>query len=203
MRSETAHGITHHVGVFYDVTNRRAEADRIQRMAHYDLITSLPNRALLEDRAHQTIAKAVRDGTRLAVMFLDLDRFKRVNDTHCHSIGDRLLNEAAVRLQACLRASDTVARIGGDEFVVLLPEVEAVANAMTVAQKMRESLNQPFEFDGKYLHISCSIGIALFPGDGINEKQLIEKADAAMYRAKKSGRNRVEPYPRGATEFVK
>lgn len=135
-------------------------------------------------------------------MFLDLDRFKQINDTLGHAIGDLLLKEAAARMQDCLRASDTVARIGGDEFVVLLPAVEAAADAMVVAQKMRHALSQPFELAGHSLHVSCSAGVAIHPAHGGDEEQLLKHADIAMYRAKNSGRNSVEFYRQEATERV-
>ena len=163
----------------------------MQHLAHYDLLTGLPNRALFADRARQALAKAKRDQTELAVMFLDLDKFKQINDTLGHATGDLLLKEAAARMQACLRASDTVARIGGDEFVVLLPSIEAATNAMAVAQKMRQVLDQPFVLAGHTLSISASIGISIYPGHGDDEKQLLKNADIAMYRAKGEGRNRV------------
>ncbi len=192
--------VTHHVAVFSDVTEHRVEADRIRRLAHYDLLTGLPNRVLFTDRAHQALAKALRDKSELAVMFIDLDRFKAINDTLGHAVGDLLLKAAAARMQDCLRASDTVARIGGDEFVVLLPEVEAAANVMAVAQKIRHALVRPFELACRSLSVSCSVGIALHPGHGGDEKQLLRNADIAMYRAKKNGRNRVEFYRQEVAE---
>ena len=192
--------VTHHVGVFSDITNHRAEVDRIQRLAHYDLLTSLPNRVLFSDRVAQALARARRDGTELALMFLDLDLFKQINDTLGHAVGDLLLKEAAVRMQACLRASDTVARMGGDEFVLLLPEVDGAANAMAIAQKIRHALNQPFELAGHSLSVSCSIGIAIHPKDGEDENKLLANADSAMYRAKQGGRNRVELFRQEAAQ---
>lgn len=201
VRDETRGG-THYVAVFSDITKHRIEADRIQHLAHYDLLTGLPNRTLLVDRARQALAKARRDKTELALMFLDLDLFKRINDTLGHDVGDLLLQEAATRMQDCMRASDTVARIGGDEFVVLLPAVESAEDALVVAQKIREQLNQPFELAGHSLCVTCSVGVAVYPGHGGDETQLLKNADVAMYRAKKNGRNRVEFYRPEASERV-
>ncbi|MBE0621747.1 MAG: diguanylate cyclase, partial [Burkholderiales bacterium] len=194
--------VTHHVAVFSDVTEHRVETDRIRRLAHYDLLTGLPNRALFADRARQALAMAKRDKTELAVMFLDLDRFKEVNDTLGHAVGDLLLKAAAARMQDCLRASDTVARIGGDEFVVLLPTIETAENAMAVAQKMRHALLRPFELAGRSLRVTCSVGVAVHPGHGDDEKQLLRNADIAMYRAKKGGRDSVEFYRQEVVESV-
>lgn len=201
VRDETS-SVTRHVAIFSDVTEHRVEADRIRRLAHFDLLTGLPNRTLFADRARQALAKARRDGTELAVMFVDLDQFKQINDTLGHAVGDLLLQQAATRMRDCLRASDTVARIGGDEFVVLLPTtVEAAVNAMVVAQKMRHALSQPFELAGHSLRVSSSIGVAIHPGHGGDERELLRNADIAMYRAKSGGRNRVEFYRQeGAAE---
>ena len=190
----------HHVGVFSDVTNKRAEAERIQRLAHFDLLTSLPNRALFEDRARQALARAKRDCSELAVMYIDLDWFKEINDTLGHDTGDLLLKEAAQRMQSCLRASDTVARMGGDEFVALLPDVVSAANAMAVAQKICHALSEVFDLAGHKLRVSCSIGIAIHPGDGNDARQLLKNADIALYRAKQNGRNCVDLFRREASE---
>jgi diguanylate cyclase (GGDEF)-like protein len=157
----------------------------------------LPNRALFADRAHQALVKARRDQSELAVMFVDLDLFKQINDTLGHAIGDLLLKAAAARMQDCLRGSDTVARIGGDEFVVLVPDVESEENAIAVALKMRGALARPFRLAGRAASVSCSIGVAMFPEHGGDENQLLSNADTAMYRAKGRGRNLVELYRRG------
>ena len=183
---------THHVAVFSDISERKAAEERIQHMAHYDLLTNLPNRALLIDRLQQALAKAKREKAHMALMFIDLDKFKPVNDKLGHNVGDLLLKEVAKRLQYCVRGSDTVSRLGGDEFVVLLPTVEEKQDAMMVAEKILHSLNQTFELAGHDLHISSSIGVAVYPEHGNDEETLIKNADTAMYCAKESGRNTVK-----------
>jgi diguanylate cyclase (GGDEF)-like protein len=160
-------------------------------MAMHDQLTGLPNRTLLNDRLHQALLTSIRDDSKGAVMFVDLDRFKQVNDTLGHDVGDQLLKQVAKRMQACLRASDTVARIGGDEFIVLLRPVAGGKDAIGVGEKVRESLRQPFTVAGKELNISCSIGIAIYPWHGADEIELSKKADIAMYRAKEGGRDSV------------
>ncbi len=185
---------THHVAVFSDISERKAAEERIQHMAHYDLLTNLPNRALLIDRLQQALAKARRDKAHMALMFLDLDKFKPVNDALGHHVGDLLLKEVAKRLQYCVRGSDTVSRMGGDEFVVLLPTVEETQDAMIVAEKILHSLNQTFELAGHDLHISSSIGVAVYPEHGSDEEMLLKNADTAMYLAKECGRNNVQIY---------
>ncbi|MBI5922242.1 MAG: diguanylate cyclase [Betaproteobacteria bacterium] len=183
---------THYVAVFSDITERKAAEERMQHLAHFDLLTGLANRTLFTDRLQQAVAKARRDKNNLALMFIDLDEFKPVNDGLGHHIGDLLLKEVANRLQECLRReSDTVGRLGGDEFVVILPEIEAAKDALNVADKILHTLNQPFDIAGHDIHISASIGIALFPEHGSDEKLLLKSADAAMYRAKEGGRNRL------------
>lgn len=184
---------THYVAVFSDISERKATEERMHYLAHYDVLTGLPNRALFSDRLRQTIAKARRDKTRVALMFIDLDKFKPVNDALGHHVGDLLLKDVANRLSECLRReSDTVGRMGGDEFVVMLPEIETVQDAMVVAEKILHALNQAFEIGEHIIHISSSIGIAIFPEHGKDENLLLKSADAAMYRAKESGRNRME-----------
>jgi diguanylate cyclase (GGDEF)-like protein len=133
----------------------------------------------------------------MALMFLDLDGFKPVNDTFGHTVGDLLLQEAAHRMRECVRASDTVGRTGGDEFVVLLHRIEDEADALTVAEKIRQALCRPFELAGQHLEISCSIGIAIYPEHGTDEKELSHSADSAMYCAKQEGRNRVRLFRLG------
>jgi diguanylate cyclase (GGDEF)-like protein len=160
--------------------------------SHTDALTGLPNRTLLEDRLRQAIIKAQRDGGYLALMIVDLDKFKPVNDTHGHAVGDELLREMARRMVACVRESDTVARMGGDEFMVLLPGVDQVHDALLVAEKIRESLNHSFALEGDRMAISASIGVAAFPEHGDDATSLFRAADEALYRAKAQGRNRVE-----------
>ncbi len=170
-----------------DISERKRAAERMDHLAHFDLLTDLPNRVLLSDRLRQALAKAKRDHAHLALMFIDLDKFKPVNDTLGHDVGDLLLKEVAKRLQNCLRESDTVARMGGDEFVVLLPLVAQEANALLVAQKILAALTEPFALAGHKLHISASIGVAIYPEHGKGEEQLLKSADYAMYQAKERG----------------
>lgn len=182
-----------YLGVATDITGRKIAEAEITRMAYHDQLTRLPNRRLLHDRMQVAIAQARRETTRLALMLIDLDKFKPVNDNLGHAVGDLLLRAVAERMQACLRESDTLARIGGDEFVVLLPGIETQQDALGVAEKIRLALNEPFELEGGYkLSIACSIGIALYPDHGRDEKRLLKIADDAMYAAKELGRNRVQ-----------
>jgi diguanylate cyclase (GGDEF)-like protein/PAS domain S-box-containing protein len=180
-----------YIGSCVDVTESHVEHIQTQFTAQHDPLTHLPNRLLLEDRLQQLLSSAKRDKERAALLFVDLDRFKPINDSHGHDIGDRLLQEVAKRLQACVRESDTVARIGGDEFVILLPMVESPEDAKQVAEKIRAALNQPFNVAALTLHISSSTGIALYPEHGVSNEQLLKNADTAMYWAKESGRNEV------------
>jgi diguanylate cyclase (GGDEF)-like protein/PAS domain S-box-containing protein len=179
--------IFRYVAVFSDISERKVAEERLHRLAHYDVLTDLPNRVLLNDRLQQGLVNAKRNKGRMALMFLDLDKFKPVNDTLGHNIGDLLLKELAQRLQHCIRESDTVARIGGDEFVVLLPSIEEEQDAIRVADKILQTLKQPFDLAGHHLHISSSIGIAVYPEHGEDERQLSKNADTAMYHAKKNG----------------
>lgn len=182
------------LGWFYDISDRKAMEEQVQHLAHYDPLTNLPNRTLFADRLQQALTLAKRDHLHLALMFLDLDKFKSLNDTLGHDVGDLVLKEVAQRFQGCLRESDTVARIGGDEFMVLLPIVEAAQDALAVAEKIRYALNLPFKLAGRSLNISSSTGVALYPQHGTEENQLIKNADIAMYYAKASGRDTVSLY---------
>lgn len=158
---------------------------RLQRMAQYDQLTQLPNRELLRDRLKASLALAKSESGRMALLYVDLDRFKEVNDTHGHAVGDMLLQAVANRLKGCVRETDTVARIGGDEFVVLLHSIQASEDADSVAGKIRHILAQPLRLDGHSLNIQLSIGVAHFPEHGTEEKQLFRHADEAMYTAKR------------------
>lgn len=189
-------------GISTDISERKDIEEHMRHMAQYDGLTHLPNRALFGDRLQQALAAAKRDRNHLALMFLDLDKFKPINDTYGHAVGDLLLKEAAQRIQDCLRASDTAARIGGDEFVVLLPVVETEQDAGMVGEKIRHSLVQPFELAGHTLNISSSIGIAVYPEHGAEEKLLVKSADIAMYHAKKNGRDNVKVYQPGMQEIL-
>jgi diguanylate cyclase (GGDEF)-like protein len=163
-------------------------------MAQHDFLTGLPNRSLLTDRLAQLIALAQRHGKRIALMYLDLDHFKHINDSLGHAVGDQLLQSAAKRLQECVRHSDTVCRQGGDEFVVLLAEVEAVSDAALTAEKLIEAMTEPYLIGGHRLHVTLSIGISVYPDDGKDAEALVRNADTAMYHAKKSGRNHYEVF---------
>ncbi|MBQ4854035.1 diguanylate cyclase [Rhodanobacter sp. B2A1Ga4] len=169
---------------------RKQTHTRLQHLARHDQLTDLPNRELFHDRLHSALAMARREQRRLAVLYLDLDKFKPVNDRHGHDIGDLLLREVAARINHCVRESDTVGRIGGDEFVVLLNDIGLPEHAVVVATKIRAALGRPFELAGCRLQVSASIGIALYPDHGEDDKQLLRHADDAMYNAKRQGGNR-------------
>lgn len=158
---------------------------RLQYMAQYDQLTQLPNRELLRDRLKASLQVAREDGGRMALLYVDLDRFKQVNDTHGHAVGDMLLQAVANRLKGCVRETDTVARIGGDEFVVLLHSIRAADDTDIVVEKIRQVLVQPLRLDGHSLNIQPSIGVARYPDHGTEEKQLFRHADEAMYCAKR------------------
>src|ERR1700730_5386771 len=175
--------------VFHDVSAVRAKTLELSHLAQHDFLTDLPNRVLLNDRITQAISFAARYSKQLAVMFVDLDGFKRINDSLGHTVGDKLLQSVASRLVACVRRSDTVSRLGGDEFVVLLYQVEHAEDAAFISKKILSSLAEPFSIDQKHLDISASIGVSTYPGDGQDAESLLHKADTAMYAAKKLGRN--------------
>ncbi|MGW8465174.1 diguanylate cyclase domain-containing protein [Pseudomonas sp. CLCA07] len=165
---------------------------RLQQMAQYDQLTQLPNRGLLRDRLKASLAQARADGGCMALLYVDLDRFKDVNDTHGHTVGDMLLQAVANRLKGCVRETDTVARIGGDEFVVLLHSIHASEDADRVSEKILRVLAQPLRLDGHSLNIQISIGVAQFPEHGTEEQQLLRYADEAMYTAKRQHHLRLE-----------
>ncbi len=181
--------IQNYIAVFSDISERKAADERINFMAHYDELTALPNRVLLHDRLLQAIIGAPRHKKKVAVLFLDLDRFKNINDTLGHSFGDLLLQSVAERLTACVRISDTVSRLGGDEFIVILHDLAETAHAGVAAQKIIDSLSDRFVIRDLELHTTASIGISIFPDDGMANEELISNADVAMYRAKEIGRN--------------
>ncbi len=177
------------VVVFRDVTTARAQSLKTSYLAQHDGLTALPNRALLNDRLNQAMALAQRHGKELALLFLDLDDFKRINDSLGHAVGDRLLQSVAQRLLACVRSSDTVSRQGGDEFVVLLSELERAKDAAVLAAKMLVMLERPHRIQQLDLRLTASIGIATYPDDGTETETLLKNADVAMYRAKHRGPN--------------
>ncbi|WP_412479817.1 diguanylate cyclase domain-containing protein [Azonexus sp. IMCC34839] len=176
------------------LSESRAAEERIRHLAQHDPLTDLPNRALFADRLEQALANAKRDQQVFAVMFLDLDDFKLINDNLGHDIGDRVLQQVAYRLRASLRESDTVARTGGDEFIALLRNTKGTLEILAIAEKLRDALAQPFLIDDHSLNVSASIGIAAYPEDGIDSVALLKHADEAMYAAKRNGRNRVQIY---------
>jgi diguanylate cyclase (GGDEF)-like protein/PAS domain S-box-containing protein len=186
--------VTHYVATHTDITLRKAAEEEINLLAFHDPLTLLPNRRLLDDRLHQAVALAKRDQHRLALIFIDLDKFKPVNDEFGHAAGDELMRAVALRLQSCVRASDTIARVGGDEFVLLLPHIEAIADALSVADKVHGVLKQQFQLQSAVtatVSISSSLGIAVYPDHASDELTLMRQADAAMYQAKTAGRNQV------------
>lgn len=174
----------------HDITALKEAEDQIRQLAYYDTLTGLPNRRLLLDRLSHALAQARRFGRSMAVMFLDLDRFKLINDAFGHSVGDELLKQVAQRLTGCVRAGDTVARPGGDEFVIVLTEVGHPLDAARVAEKIIDTFSTPLPLDGVEMPMTTSIGIALYPVNGSEDvEELMIKADMAMYEAKEAGRN--------------
>ena len=186
--------LTHYVGSFFDITERKKSDDEIHRLAFYDSLTNLPNRRLLIDRLQHALATSERSGRHGAIMFIDLDNFKVINDTKGHDCGDVLLVEAARRLQSCVREGDTVARLGGDEFVVMLEDIkgdmeQAVTLADEVGEKILAALNRPYTINGSEYHSTASIGVNLFVNRELSADTLLKYADIAMYQAKGAGRN--------------
>lgn len=181
--------IGHFISMQEDVSAQLAAQARIEHMAHFDALTGLPNRSLFFDRLKQATAISKRTVERVALLFLDLDRFKPVNDTYGHAVGDALLKAVAERLQNCVRESDTVARIAGDEFTVVLSRIASRADASIVAEKIVKAISDPFLLDGHSVEIGASVGIALYPEDAQDERELVKLADNAMYDAKRCGRN--------------
>jgi len=181
--------VSHYVAVFSDITHRKEDEALIWRQANYDPLTGLPNRSLFLDRLTQVAGQAQREDKPFAVMFLDLDGFKAVNDRLGHAAGDVLLQQAAERLSRCMRASDTLARLGGDEFVVILQGIHGRDDPALVARKLLDQLAQPFLLDGHPADVRGSIGIALYPDDGLDGAELVTRADQAMYAVKRRGKN--------------
>lgn len=189
--SDSEGNISHFIAFEEEITARKEAEETIRRMAYYDALTGLASRQLFGEMLQQSLAQAQRDHRLLAVLFLDLDRFKEINDTYGHSFGDEFLQAAAQRLKGCFRRErDIVARRGGDEFIVLLPQIENIAEAVHMAENILQAFDEPFSLGGKQLAITTSIGVAVFPEDGRDAETLIKNADMAMYRAKERGRNR-------------
>lgn len=185
---------THYVVAFSDISAIRASEAALQRMAHHDPLTGLPNRLLLNDRLEQALSRAARDGTRSALLFLDLDGFKTINDSLGHVTGDLLLKAVAARVRAALRRSDTAARLGGDEFVVVMEDIDGPEDGAHLAAKLIEVIGLPIELSGNRIEISASVGLSLYPDDGADRHALLMAADTAMYAAKAHGRNRYAFY---------
>ncbi len=188
---QTTVSISSQIGQF--IQRKQAE-DKLSFLARFDTVTNLPNRYLFTDRLSQMLAQAQRNGWSAGILFVDLDRFKAVNDTYGHAAGDQLLCEVAARMLACVRSSDTVGRLSGDEFAVMLSNLAKTEDAGMVAQKIVETLAAPFNLSGQQAHISASVGIALYPSDGLDPDTLLKNADTAMYRAKAQGRNGYQFY---------
>jgi len=181
--------ITHYIASGKDVSDRVKAQEKLEYLAHHDVLTGLPNRALLADRIEQALARARRENGAMAVMFLDLDGFKAINDTAGHQVGDLLLAEIANRLRAAVREHDTVARLGGDEFAIILEGTKSMSSVGGIARKLLYSLASPVHVEGADLYVTTSIGISRFPRDGEDVHTLLRKADSAMYRAKEAGKN--------------
>jgi diguanylate cyclase (GGDEF)-like protein/PAS domain S-box-containing protein len=186
--------VTGAVMVFHDITTARTLALKLAHYGQHDSLTDLPNRILLNDRLSQAISVAQRHQAGFAVLFLDLDRFKHINDSLGHPVGDRLLQSVALRLSECVRASDTVSRLGGDEFVILLAEISHAQDAAACADKLLRAIRLPYVLDSHELHATASIGIGIYPGDGADVEALLKNADSAMYEAKDRGRNNYQFY---------
>ncbi len=187
-------------GVARDISDRKEAERTINFQAYHDLLTRLPNRALFKDRLNLAVAQAKRAGHQMAVMFLDLDRFKLINDTLGHIYGDELLQLVSQSLQGCLRDGDTLARFGGDEFTLLMPEVDGKDDATVVAKKIIERLRQPFTIEGQEIYVTISVGIAMYPQDGSSMDSLVKNADIAMYHIKGRGKNDYQFYCREMNE---
>uniref|UniRef100_UPI003F4ACFA3 putative bifunctional diguanylate cyclase/phosphodiesterase n=1 Tax=Sedimenticola selenatireducens TaxID=191960 RepID=UPI003F4ACFA3 len=186
--------LTHYVGIFSDITHIKQSQEKLDHLGHHDALTDLPNRLLLNERLDQAIKHAERHDTLLAVIFLDLDNFKHINDSLGHPVGDQLLQEVARKLLLATRQDDTVARIGGDEFVLLLEDIGKPENAGIAAQKLAAVFAEPFQLEQQAIRITASLGICICPQDGKDSATLLRNADSAMYRAKEEGRNTYQFY---------
>jgi diguanylate cyclase (GGDEF)-like protein len=208
-RQQTATLVERNSRLREKLIRRRQEATQARHFAYHDELTGLPNRRLLLDRLNQAMAQGARQHKQVALLSLDLDGFKSVNDRLGHAAGDKLLQQVAERLAACTRGADTACRYGGDEFVIMLPEIDGQESAAAVAQKIRARLAAPFDVDGSVITLTASIGTAVYPVDGQNYRDLINQADIAMYRAKSSAALRqarlskqcsTSPHPAGSSD---
>ncbi|MDZ5473204.1 EAL domain-containing protein [Bacillus sp. 31A1R] len=186
--------VTNHVAVFSDITDRKHAEDQLRKLAHFDALTGVANRYSLNKRLNSLIETAAKYNQQLAILFLDLDRFKQINDTLGHSYGDLLLKKVSERLKNLIKNKDMIARLGGDEFVIVLPNIKHPREAVHIAENIIHSLTQSFLLENQEVYISTSIGISLYPLDGLSMESLIRNADKAMYQAKSSGRNQYELY---------
>lgn len=194
--------LSHYVGVFSDITEIKRSQEKVSFLAYHDPLTQMPNRLLFNDRLTQGIQHASREKSMFAVYFIDLDHFKHVNDSLGHHVGDRLLREVAAQMQAQLRKTDTIGRLGGDEFIVMVEDVDGPRGASLVAEKLASIFQKPISLEGHELYVTASIGICIYPMDGGDANTLIRNADAAMYRAKNHGRNQFHFYEQEMTAYA-
>ena len=190
--------ITHYIAIFSDISKQKESEERLYYLAHYDNLSKLPNRLAFNDRLHQAISRARRVQNKVAVMFLDLDGFKEVNDTLGHDAGDEVIREVAIRLGSATRETDTIARFGGDEFTILLTEIEAKEGIEIAAQKIIDAVSEPIRINSTDARVTTSIGISLYPQDSDDSETLIRQADMAMYAAKESGKNKYLFFEKGS-----
>ena len=186
--------VNNYLIILRDITEKQKAEEQIKKMAFFDTLTGLPNRAMLYDRLEKTIAQSSRFNNEFAVMFLDLDDFKKVNDTFGHNSGDLLLKTVAYRLQLCLRKYDSCSRLAGDEFTILLVNIKERKDISLIASRIIEKFEEPFDIQGQQIIVGCSIGISIYPVDGITIQDLMKKADMAMYHAKSNGKNKYQFY---------
>jgi diguanylate cyclase (GGDEF)-like protein/PAS domain S-box-containing protein len=186
---DNAGKLTHYIALMSDISERKAVEERMTYLAQHDVLTGLPNRMLFQDRLHQAVTYAERQHTNVALLFLDLDRFKNVNDTLGHHYGDLLLQEVTRRIRLCVRNSDTVSRQGGDEYVIMLPNLDDLGDIIQVVKKLIETIAQPYQLEEHSVHMTTSVGVSVYPQDGTDSETLIKNADTAMYQAKDAGRN--------------